>query len=105
MQLSRTLPETTKKLEEGKVILSQINMLAALLNSDEKFAKKEQRDILEKIEDKSKEQTKEILDSVRKKRGIKVKPKRSHIKDESNETVRLSVSLSKKNHDQQRYEI
>ena len=94
MRLSRKVPEVKEKIDDGKLSLTNANLLSGFFNELD-FQTTEQSEIIEKVSNKSKRECQNILMGIREDKGMASPPKKDIIKNESSNTVRLSVTISK----------
>ena len=95
MRLSRKIPEVKEKIDCGELNLTNVNLLSGFFKELDLQAT-EKSSVIEKVSNKSKRECQNILMEIREDKGVPAPIKKCVVKNESTQTVRLSVSISKK---------
>ena len=95
LKLSRKVPMAKEKIDSGELSLTNANLISSFFN-EVASSKLEQEKVLELTSKKSKRECQNILHELKREKGIAAGPKRTVIKNESSDTVRLNISISKK---------
>ena len=94
MRLSRKIPEVKKKIDDGELSLTNVNLLSGFFKELD-LQTTEKSSVIEKVSNKSKRECQNILMGIREDKGMASPPKKDIVKNESSNTVRLSVTISK----------
>ncbi len=95
LKLSRKVPMAKEKIDSGELSLTNANLISSFFN-EVASNKSEQEKVVKLASKKSKRECQNILHELKREKGIADSPKRTVIKNESSDTVRLNISISKK---------
>ncbi|MCK5074514.1 MAG: HNH endonuclease [Bacteriovoracaceae bacterium] len=95
MRVSLRVPAIKNKIDNGELSISNANLLSSFFNQA-KTSPMEKKDVVNRVAGTSKRECENILNSIKNEKGLSNSPKAPHIRNETSDTVRLSLSISKK---------
>ncbi|MCK5074005.1 MAG: HNH endonuclease [Bacteriovoracaceae bacterium] len=95
MRVSLRVPVIKNKIDKGELSISNANLLSSFFNQS-KTSQQEKKDVVHRVAGTSKRECENILNSIKKEKGLPNSPKAPHIRNETQDTVRLSLSINKK---------
>ncbi|MCK5074553.1 MAG: hypothetical protein KAQ98_14070, partial [Bacteriovoracaceae bacterium] len=94
MRISLRVPAIKNKIDKGELSISNANLLSSFFNQA-KTSPLEKKDVVHRVAGTSKRECENILNSIKKEKGLANSLKAPHIRNETSDTVRLSLSLPK----------
>lgn len=92
MRLTKEVPILSKKISDGSISLTNINLVSSFLR-DNKTSTEDKKQLIELASNKTKRECEQELTKLRLAKGIPEKPRRTIIKPDTSQTVRVNVSL------------
>ncbi|MCK5073799.1 MAG: HNH endonuclease, partial [Bacteriovoracaceae bacterium] len=94
MRVSLRVPTIKNKINSGELSISNANLLSSFFNQA-KTSSMEKKEVVHRVAGTSKRECENILNSIKKEKGLSNSPKAPHIRNETSDTVRLSLSIPK----------